>query len=200
VSLANKLSSSDSRLKEQTINGMSTTIKNSKRVEALMSLLHSTKTDEVIGALKKIPDQGNASLVKPLLRTFLAWPDEADIQAKIEKILGELKTQDAIPELISALQDDEFDELRAMIISVFWHAGIYPTNELDVLISSAIKGDFMVAVEVVTVIENSDELTDSDLVQESMLDIEEFLDENPEAPHASVLEQLKAILKSQYNL
>jgi hypothetical protein len=58
----------------------------------------------------------------------------------------------------------------------------------------------MVAVEVVTVIENSDELTDSDLVQESMLDIEEFLDENPEAPHASVLEQLKAILKSQYNL
>jgi len=179
---------------------MSTTIKNSKRVEALMSLLHSTKTEEVIGALKKIPDQGNASLVKPLLRTFLAWPDEADIQAKIEKILGELKTQDAVPELISALQDDEFDELRAMIISVFWHAGIYPTEELDVLISSAIKGDFMVAVEVVTVIENSDELTDSDLVQESMLDIEEFLDENPEAPHASVLEQLKAILKSQYNL
>ncbi|MGB6037811.1 MAG: hypothetical protein WBG42_16170, partial [Cryomorphaceae bacterium] len=63
------------------------TVKN-KRVEALMSLLHSTKTNEVIGALQKIPEQGNASLIKPLLRTYLAWPDEADIRTRIEKILG----------------------------------------------------------------------------------------------------------------
>ncbi len=175
------------------------TVKN-KRVEALMSLLHSTKTNEVIGALQKIPEQGNASLIKPLLRTYLAWPDEADIRARIEKILGELKTQDAVPELISALEDQEFDELRAMIISVFWHAGIYPTDELDVLISSAIKGDFMVAVEVVTVVENSDVFTDPDLIQQYMLDIDEFLDEHPDAPHASVLDQLKTVLKGQYNL
>jgi len=165
-----------------------------------MSLLHSSKSTEVIAALKKIPEQGNASLVKPLLRTYLAWPDDEDIRARIEKILGELKTQDAVPELISALQDDEFEELRAMIISVFWHAGIYPTDELDVLISNAIKGDFMVAVEVVTVVENSDVFTDPDLVQDFMLDIDEFLDEHPDAPHASVLEQLKTVLKDQYNL
>jgi len=177
---------------------MSTT--KNKKVEALMSLLHSTKSTEVIAALKKIPDQGNASLVKPLLRTYLAWPDDADIQERIEKILGELKTQEAIPELISALEDGEFDSLRAMIISVFWHAGIYPTDELDVLIKNAIRGDYMVAVEVVTVVENSDVFTDPDLVQEFMLDIEEFLDDNPDAPHASVLEQLKTILKGQYNL
>ncbi|HKK40347.1 MAG TPA: HEAT repeat domain-containing protein, partial [Cryomorphaceae bacterium] len=91
---------------------MSTT--KNKKVEALMSLLHSTKSTEVIAALKKIPDQGNASLVKPLLRTYLAWPDDADIQARIEKILGELKTQEAVPELINALETDEFDSLRAM--------------------------------------------------------------------------------------
>lgn len=165
-----------------------------------MRLLHSTKTNEVIGALQKIPEQGNATLIKPLLRTYLAWPDVADIRARIEKILGELKTQEAIPELISALQSEEFGELRAMIISVFWHAGIYPTDELDVLISNAIKGDFMVALEVVTVVENSDVFTDPDMVQDFMLDIDEFLDENPEAPHASVLEQLKTVLKDQYNL
>lgn len=165
-----------------------------------MSLLHSTKSAEVISALKKIPDQGNATLIKPLLRAYLAWPDEAEIQEKIEKILGELKTQAAVPELISALQDDEFDELRAMIISVFWHAGIYPTDELDVLIHHALRGDFMVALEVVTVVENSDTFTDPDLAQQYMLDIDEFLDEHPDAAHASVLQQLKSELKSQYNL
>lgn len=165
-----------------------------------MSLLHSTKTTEVLAALKKIPEQGNATLVKALLRTYLAWPDEPEILAKIEKILGELKTQEAVPELISALEDEEFHSLRAMIVSVFWHAGIYPTDELGVLISNAIEGDFMVAVEVMTVVENSDVFTDPDQVQDFMLDIDEFLDENPEASHASVLHQLKTVLKTQYNL
>jgi hypothetical protein len=175
------------------------TVKN-KKVEALMSLLHSTKSTEVFSALKKIPEEGNATLVKPLLRAYLAWPDDEEIQARIEKILGELKTQEAVPELISALEEDEFDSLRAMIISVFWHAGIYPTDELDILIRHAIRGDYMVAVEVVTVAENSDVFTDPDLVQQYMLDIDEYLDEHPDAPHATVLNQLKSVLKNQYNL
>jgi len=69
-----------------------------------------------------------------------------------------------------------------------------------VLIKNAIRGDYMVAVEVVTVVENSDVFTDPDLIQQYMLDIDEFLDEKPDAPHASVLEQLKTVLKGQYNL
>jgi hypothetical protein len=178
---------------------MATTTKN-KKVEALVSQLHSTKSAEVIGALKKIPEQGNATLIKPLLRTYLAWPDESEIASRIEKILGELKTQEAVPELISALDSEEFDSLRALIISTFWHAGIYPSDELDVLIRNAIKGDFMVTMEVLTVVENSDVFTDPDLVQQYMLDIDEFLDEHPDAAHAKVLDQLKSVLKSQYNL
>ena len=172
----------------------------SKKVEAVVSLLHSTKSAEVISALKKIPEQGNATLIKPLLRTYLAWPNDPDIQARTQKILGELKTQSAVPELISALGEEEFETVRALIISVFWHAGIYPTDELDVLIQNAIKGDYMVAMEVLTVVENSDVFTDPDLVQQYMLDIDEYLDSNPEADHASILEQLKDVLKSQYNL
>jgi len=172
----------------------------SKKVENLVSLLHSTKSIEVISALKKIPEQGNATLIKPLLRTYLAWPSDFTIQESVQKILGELKTQAAVPELISALGEEEFDDLRALIISVFWQAGIYPTDELDVLIKNAIRGDYMVTMEVLTVVENSDVFTDPDLVQQYMLDIDEYLDGNPDAEHSAVLDQLKVVLKGQYNL
>lgn len=171
-----------------------------KKTEALANDLHSTKPEQVLGALKRIPEEGNASLIKPLLRTFLAWPDDEDIKSKTKKILGELKTRDAIPELIAALDEDEFESIRALIISVFWHAGIYPSDELEVLIRHAIRGDYMVAVEVITVLENSDEFTDPDLVQQFMLDIDEYLDSYPDVEHAVVLLQLKEILKIQYNL
>lgn len=171
-----------------------------KKTEALIGDLHSAKSDKVIAALNRIPEEGNAAMVKPLLRTYLAWPDDATIQEKTEKILGELKTRDAIPELISALEEDEFEDVRAFIISIFWHAGIYPSEELGVLIRHAIRGDYMVAVEVVTVLENTDEFTDPDLAQQYMLDVDDFLDRHPDAQHAPVLDQLKQVLKSQYNL
>jgi len=172
----------------------------SKKAESLISDLHSSKPDRVLAALKRIPEEGNASLVKPLLRTYLAWPDDEDIKSRVEKILGELKTRSAVPELISALDDEEFDTIRALIISVFWHAGIYPSDELETLIRHAIRGDYMVALEVVTVIENTDEFTDPDIAQQYMLDIDEYLDRQPEVEHAAVLDQLKQVLKNQYNL
>ncbi len=170
-----------------------------KKVEALMADLHSTDLAKVLAALKKVPEAGNATLITPLLRTYLAWNNQ-EVRGAVEKILGELKTQTAVPELINALEDPAFDDLRALIISSFWHSGIYPSNDMDVLIKNAIRGDYMVAVEVVTVLENTDEFTDPDMVQQAMLDIDDFLDQNPDAEHSPVLDQLKSVLKTQYNL
>jgi hypothetical protein len=171
-----------------------------KKIESLVNDLHSTHSERVLKALKRIPEEGNATMVQPLLRTYLAWPNDEAIRAEVEKILGELKTRDAIPHLINALDEKEFDSIRGLIISVFWHAGIYPSDELDVLIRHAIRGDYSVALEVVTVLENTDEFTDPDMAQQHMLDIDDYLDRHPDAEHAPILDQLKQVLKEQYNL
>lgn len=166
----------------------------SKKKEALLSDLFSTRAETVRAALDKIPEEGDARMIIPLLKTYNAWETDPAIRAKIEKILGELKTESAVPELIEALEDPEFDALRALIISVFWHAGIYPVSDFDILIKNAIRGDYMVALEVITVIENIDAPLDGELLNNAIFDLEDFLDAHPEAPHAELIAELKQVL------
>lgn len=172
---------------------------NSKRADTLLTDLFSTKSDTVRKALEKVPSQGNAQMIIPLLKTYNSWSNEEDIQNKIAHILGELKTESAIPELIEALEDPEFDAERALIVSTFWHAGLYPISDIDVLVRHAIRGDFFVTLEVLTVIENIEAQIDTQLLQDAIFDIDEFLDEHPDEPHSELLNQLKEVITKFYN-
>ena len=178
---------------------MTNQTKDKKAIPALTKKLFSTRIEEVQAALKQIPDKGNATLILPLLRTYKAWPAEPLILDPITKILSELKTESAIPELIKALEDPDFDEERAMIISIFWNAGLFPINDVDVLVRHAIRGDYMVTLEALTVIENIESELDKDQLQNALFDVDDYLELNPEVPHAELLEELKQVLSTHYN-
>lgn len=171
----------------------------SKKTQGLIEDLFSTKKDVVKSALKKIPTQGNAGMIIPLLKTYISWDSDEDIQNDIAKILGELKTESAIPELVEALEDPEFDSIRAIIISSFWHSGIYPIEDLDVLVRHAIRGDFFVTLEAITVIENIEAAMDVQKIQDAIFDIDDFLEEHPDEMHSELLTQLKNVLTTLYN-
>lgn len=170
-----------------------------KKTQGILEDLFSAKRDIVHSALKKIPSQGNAGMIIPLLKTYISWESDEAIQNEIAKILGELKTESAIPELVDALEDPEFDAIRALILSSFWHSGIYPLDDIDVIVRHAIRGDFFVTLEAITIIENIEVPTDVEKIQDAMFDIDEFLEEHPEETHSELLAQLKNVLTTLYN-
>lgn len=171
----------------------------SKKSQLLIEDLFSTKRDTVKAALIKIPTQGNSAMIIPLLKTYISWESDEDIQSGIAKILAQLKTESAVPELVEALDDPEFDSIRALILSSFWHSGIYPINDLNVLVRHAIRGDFFVTLEAITVIENIEAPMDIEMIQDAIFDIDDFLDEHPEEMHSELLVQLKKVLTLFYN-
>ncbi len=166
----------------------------SKKREALLANLFSAEADKVRNAIAKIPEEGDPSLIFPMLRTYRAWEQEEDIRTGIAQILMQLKTEAAVPELFRALEEPEFESDRAFIISIFWNAGLFPAEHVDVLVQQAIRGDFMVALEVLTVIENIESGIDQTMAQEAMLDIEEYLEENPEVVQIELLREIKQFL------
>jgi len=171
----------------------------SKTAQAIITDLFATKPETVLAALDKVPSQGRPEVIVPLLRAYQSWGDEPTIQAKITRILYELKSEAAIPELLKALSSEEFFDQRQLIISAFWNAGLSPVDGFSDLIREAIKGDYLVAFEVLTVIEQMEDFDDNQLVEEAIFDIEEFMDEEPEAGHRNVLEQLRDFLRTIHN-
>lgn len=172
--------------------------KTSKKDE-LISDLFSPKEETVLKALQKVPSEGNARFVIPLLKTFREWESSGEIRSKVESILKQLKSESAVPELITALEDPEFEDQRALIISAFWNSGIFPENDVDVLVRQAIRGDYMVALEALTVIENIEAEMDHDMLQGAIFDLDEAL-ETEETEHTPLLVELKKLLTQLYNL
>jgi hypothetical protein len=164
-----------------------------------MTGLFATEVDKVFAALQEIPEKGNASFVLPLLKTYKAWETDEGIRAKIGTILYELKTPEAIPELMKALELPELQKEKAFILSIFWNAGLIPT-ELDILVRQALKGDFMVAFEVFTIAEQMVDTVDAEMARDAVFDIEDYLDEHPDADHVEVLQQLRILLIDYSNI
>lgn len=171
----------------------------SKTAEAIITDLFSTNDETVLAALEKVPSQGRPEMIIPLLRAHQSWDSEPSIQTKIVKILYELKSEAAIPELIKALEANEFHEQRALIISAFWNSGLSPVDHISALVRQAIKGDYLVAFEVLTVLEQIDGFDDNQIIEDAIFDIEEFIDSEPDAAHRDVLEQVRDFLHTIHN-
>jgi HEAT repeat protein len=170
-----------------------------KKIDALLSDLFSAKEETVLKALEKVPEEGNSKLIIPLLKAFKEWEGSPQIQSKVESILKQLKSESAVPELITALEDPDFEDQRALIISAFWNSGIFPENDVDVLVRQAIRGDYMVALEAITVIENIEAEMDPDMLQDAIFDLDEALD-SEEMEHTPLLIELKKLHTQLYNI
>ncbi len=179
---------------------MAETKPNTKKQDQILEGLFSTERAKVSAALGEIAVKGNEKMVIPLLKTFVAWDHHSEISEEISKILLQLKTEKAIPELIAALDDPEFDAQRAFIISIFWNSGLFPVDDIDVLLKHALRGGFQVTLEALTVVENLETAPDSELIQETIFDIDDFIDQYPEAPHTELLKELKQVLNQFYNV
>lgn len=170
-----------------------------KKQQALMADLFSTKAEKVLAALNEIPEEGNPDFVIPLLKTYKAWPQDEAIRAKATFILYHLKLPEVVPELMKALDEPDLQNEKAFTLSVFWNSGLIPTD-LHALVGHALRSDYMTALEAVTVIEQMEDSADAESARDAVLDVDEYLEEHPDVSHREMLEEMKRLLIHLSNL
>ena len=162
----------------------------SKKVQKIIEDLQSRDERKVIGALKKVPHDGNNEVILPMLQ-LLATSPSSDIQLLLEKSLYNLKDQSCIGPLIDALNEKELIPIRAEILTCIWQSGLDASEDLEFLIQLAIDGDFMTAVEVMTIIDNMEGFPDEPLTNSIKL-MDNALDAHHE--NAKLLGNIRQIL------
>ncbi|MFP5471852.1 MAG: hypothetical protein ACLGGV_09680, partial [Bacteroidia bacterium] len=137
---------------------MSEKVKN-LAVESIIQDLESGNEAQIIAALEKIPEKGNAQIIEALLECFDETSNQT-IKERIKQILCELKDTSCIDPMMDYFRIAE-SETREMIINAFWNNNLNPYSYVDVFIEAAIIGSYMEAFEVLTLIENIE--IDSDI-------------------------------------
>jgi|GEM_PF-264953 len=163
-----------------------------KNKEAIINLF-SSDDKIVMKGLKSIRNNGDASTIRPLLDVYQSASSDA-VKREISDIFCCLKTEVVVDEMVAALEVEKYSDLQTLLLSGLWHSGLFPNEHIDTLSKVAIKGDFMTAVESVTVIENMEPPFQYEALEEASLSIAEYLDEDPQEDKTELIRSLQEIV------
>lgn len=169
---------------------MAATKKN--RMDLAFAALLSDDDVQVLEALTRIDEDGDARAIQPLLQK-LARTNSTDVRARITNMLNQVKAKDADQELFKALEDPTLLDVRTTILATFWNAGIDVREHLDRFITIALDGDAHECFECLTIVENQ-EIWPEKAARLAYARVKKAVPEEKDAYKATMLKDLQAAL------
>ncbi len=137
-----------------------------KKLQELLARLNSPDNNVVIGAIGDIRKAGNPSMI-PYILELLRKNKDANIQSELSCFMSDLIHQDAVVHLMQALSDTKYKEEMPLIVSALWQSRLDFSDYLSKFVEMAIKEDFIVAFDCLTIIENSMSLLSDKSIREA---------------------------------
>lgn len=167
--------------------------KQDKIQEDLQKELQSTEEKTVLDAIHKIKYHGHPKLIPDLLNRW--FNSSGEIENALTNLLYSLKDKAVIPVLFEEIDKSKNKDHREKIISILWNAGLEPKNYLVKLIQIAIKGDFLEALECLTVIENMEPPFPEDQLMESQILLKEYFANHPTGDKVSIIRSIVTFIQ-----
>ncbi len=163
-----------------------------KKLEPVLKDLQSSEDVVILDALKKVKKLGDASAI-PLLVQLLIDNENSEVQAAVKEVLFNLKDTDVVAPLMEIIASKRAKDHRAVLLSIFWEAGLEVKGHLSFLIDIAIESDYLTAFECFTIIEHGENIGSGAEMEREIIKLRDYLEvRKPE--HHAVLEQIQLAL------
>jgi hypothetical protein len=143
---------------------MATQSKN-KLVEEIKRDLFSPDDTVVQSAINRCREEGSAALVEPLIAFYASNPEQV-MKEQVADMLGSLKVSNVNQFFITALKNSELAHVWQDLVSFMWNSRIQPVQDLDTITSLALRGNYMLTLECLTLLES----LDADVPEEMILE------------------------------
>lgn len=120
---------------------------------ATCNKLLSANTEVVLEVIGSLGEKGNKEYL-PLLFDILGSAPGEEVKNAVLKLLGTVKDKEAVLVFIEALKDEKYKNIRKEIAASCWQNGLDFSGYMDVFADLAINGNWELAFEAFTVIEN----------------------------------------------
>ena len=161
--------------------------------QALLELFDTDET-KVMKALAKVKRDGRA-MHFPLLMDLYIKTEDGPVKDELNTMLQETKLEGADDVLVGLLGEERFIDHQAFILTCIWNSGYQPIEHLDVIVGAALRGDYMTAFEVLTVLENLEPPFDMDVLTVAHLDITDYIDTKEPNEKTAILVQIQDVLE-----
>ena len=145
------------------------------KVSNMLQELYSDKQDLALEALIKLESTGNISLISDLFKAYTSLKDTL-IKKKILEFLSNIQKQEACSEIVRLIENEKNTTLQQEFLTIIWNSKLDFSAYLANVISLAVKGDFMQALECLTIIENMPGPFQEEQLLEAQLYLKDYLE------------------------
>lgn len=114
--------------------------------------LRSGNKKVIIDTILEIRKRGRISILPEVFELMLITEDQEVMDAAI-KLLNDLKKKEAIPLIIDAISDKNYQAIHKDLLASCWQSGLDYHEHIMVFINVALSSDYASAFEAFTVIE-----------------------------------------------
>jgi hypothetical protein len=148
------------------------TVSQKRIINEIIEDLGSSDDKIVLDALKRVRAKGNPLVIPTIIKTFQE-SDSEKVQIEIKNILSELKSKDAVEPLIESL-DEADGPVKELILYGLWNSNLNPIEHIAKIVDVSCKGDYMVALEGLTIIENLEGPFDEVVINDTKLILNDY--------------------------
>lgn len=168
----------------------------SKKVQVVLDDLKSANEEKISKAIVAIQSVGKAEII-PFLVDLLKTDLSDKNRKELLNIFNNLIDSDCVEFMIDEVKDDKNQSIRAELLNTMWNSKLDYTEFLPDFVDLAIQGDFSVALECLTIIENLDGPFTEQLLMECQLLLREYIEDNsPKDPQkAAIMSEIAVFIR-----
>ncbi|KAA3652474.1 MAG: hypothetical protein DWP98_01190 [Bacteroidetes bacterium] len=167
----------------------------SKAIETIIKDFKANDTSIVLDAIKRNRKEGNAKSFQAML-DLLKDTDEPLVEEAVISFIFDLKDNESVPVLVSAIQNKDMEFYHSFLIAAFWQSAIDGSDYIDLFVKMAIQGDYMVCLEALTVVENFDAAYPEADLLDFEADIEEAYEKEESQEKKLLLKSLADVIRN----
>lgn len=146
-----------------------------KKLKAILDDLQSEDSKKVLKALKSLESHGDPSVIPALADCLLRQP-AAPIEKEVLELFCSLKDSSAVVEVMDIIADPTYLPIRPKLLTTIWNTKVDFSDYIDEFVEIAVDGDFMEALDCLTIIENLEGPFMEEDILECQLHLKNFLE------------------------
>jgi HEAT repeat protein len=167
------------------------------KVKQIIELLASTDEKQVKKALNGLKADGDSTVIEPLVQLLQKDVEVKTFQKEILEILSSLKDTSSVDAMVTVLRNDDYLQVRQLLLSTIWNSPLDYSNYLPDFVLIACEGDFLEALDCLTILENMPSEIEERHILEAQWHLKEYL-ENPEPKEerkAQIISEIALFIK-----
>lgn len=171
---------------------MAKTSRNKKENETFV-LLNSSKEEDILKGLKQAKEYGTEKMIPQIITIAIEGSNE-NIKKKGIDILYNLQDDHCIPVILSEVEKMSLSDSKQLVLASLWHSNLNTNAYIIELVQMALKQDYLVCLECLTVIENMQGSLDNELLEKALLMINEHLQYSKD-DKIDLIKELKLVIE-----